>query len=353
MTNLLSIRGVSVGYGSALAVREVDLDIFRGEIIALLGPSGCGKTTLLRAVAGFEPLREGSIELAGNCVSSERNLVPPERRHIGMVFQQGALFPHMTVRRNVSFGLSGNGDKERTSAALELAGLTDLAARYPDELSGGQQQLVALARALAPRPEVVLLDEPFAGLDAGLREHIRDRVGEILRRAGATALLVTHDQQEALGFADRVAVMRAGRILQTDTPQGIYERPASIDVARFIANGRLVPAIVKDGQLICPLGTRPSSAGDSEGFLLVRPDDCALVEGTENHGADACLVRTRYRGPDLLHEIECTDGTRVQVRTISRGTTPRPGPVRIRLRSGEFRWFPGESSDGIQVRLEG
>jgi iron(III) transport system ATP-binding protein len=351
MTALLSIRDACVGYGSNPVVREVSLEVQPGEIVALLGPSGCGKTTLLRAIAGFEPLQRGSIDLAGERVSDELRCVPTERRRIGMVFQQGALFPHMTVKRNVAFGLSGDATARRTDEMLASVGLSELAARFPDQLSGGQQQLVALARAMAPRPNVILLDEPFAGLDIGLRESIRDQVAEALRSAGATAVLVTHDQQEAFGLADRVAVMQAGMLLQTDTPPRIYERPASLDVARLLGGGRLLPGTIGEGQLKCALGSWRVSATSGPGFLLVRHEDFELIEPSETRGYAARLVRTHYRGQDLLHDIALDDDSRVQVRTKSLVPSRAPGPVRLDLRRGEYRWFPDGSPVGVQLKL--
>ncbi len=353
MTPLLSIRDASIGYGSNLVVREVNLEVRQGEILALLGPSGCGKTTLLRAIAGFEPLRRGSIDLAGERVSDETRCVPPERRRIGMVFQQGALFPHMTVKRNVGFGLSGDAAKKRTEEALASVGLSDLAARYPDQLSGGQQRLVALARALAPRPNVILLDEPFVGLDIGLRERIRDQVGETLRTAGATAVLVTHDQQEAFGFADRVAVMQAGKVVQTDTPPRIYEQPATLDVARFVGAGRLLPATIEEGRLSCVLGSWPATTASGRGFLLVRSENFELRALAVAQKPAARLVRTHYLGHDLLHDVTLDGSTVVQVRTMNLGQTLEPGPVHLHLRRGEFRWFPDGLPAGVQLTLGG
>ncbi len=351
MTALLSIRDACVGYGPTPVVRGVTLEVRQGEIVALLGPSGCGKTTLLRAIAGFEPLQQGSIDLAGERVSDEMRCVPPERRRIGMVFQQGALFPHMTVRRNVGFGLSGDGAGRRTDEALARVGLCELAARYPDQLSGGQQQLVALARAMAPRPNVILLDEPFAGLDVGLRERIRDQVDDALRTAGATAVLVTHDQQEAFSLADRVAVMQAGKVLQTDTPPRIYERPASLDVARFLGGGRLLSGTIGEGRMNCAVGSWRVSAPSGQGFLLVRPEDFELSAPSGARGPAARLVRTHYRGQDLLHDIALDDGSHVQVRTTKPGPSHLPGSVRLHLRVGEYRWFPVGSPNAVQLTL--
>jgi ABC-type sulfate/molybdate transport systems ATPase subunit len=228
------LRGVEKAYGPVRAVRPATLAVARGELFAVLGPSGCGKTTLLRLIAGFERPDAGSIEVGGEPQAGEGRWVPPERRRIGMVFQDYALFPHLTVAENICFGIDGatralrrrQGLDPRAKGALELVGLQHKAERYPHELSGGERQRVALARALAPEPAVVLLDEPFSSLDASLRAGLRREVELILREAGASAVLVTHDQEEALSLADRIAVMRDGAVVQTGTPEDVYHRPA-------------------------------------------------------------------------------------------------------------------------------
>ena len=216
----LRVRGLEKRYGDVEVLRGIDLDVERGEFLALLGPSGCGKTTALRVVAGFERPHAGSIEIGGDRVydatASGGRWVPPEGRRVGMVFQDYALFPHLSVARNIAFGLPRNAANReaRVTSALATVGLAGLGDRTPDQLSGGQQQRVALARALAPEPEVILLDEPFSNLDADLRASVREEVRQILREAGMTAVLVTHDQEEALSIADRVAVMLDGKIVQ-------------------------------------------------------------------------------------------------------------------------------------------
>ena len=228
----VELTGVTKSFGDVQALDGADLSVLPGTLVAVLGPSGCGKTTLLRAVAGFERIDGGTIAVGGHCVAGPGVHVPPEGRQVGIVPQDQALFPHLTVAKNVGFGLDRKpGRAERVDAMLELAGLPGLGDRMPHELSGGQQQRVALARALAPAPSVVLLDEPFANLDAALRVSIRTEVREILRASGATALFVTHDQEEALSTADVVAVMHAGRVIQAGIPEEIYRRPADPWVA--------------------------------------------------------------------------------------------------------------------------
>jgi iron(III) transport system ATP-binding protein len=226
-----------------LAVEDLTLDVASGEILCLLGPSGCGKTTLLRLIAGFETPDEGAVRIAGAEVAGPSTWVPPDRRRIGFVFQDYALFPHLTVLQNVAFGLRGadRADRERRAAeVLDLVGLTIFSGRYPHQLSGGQQQRVALARALAPQPAVILLDEPFSNLDAALRGATRDEVRQILKRTGTTTVLVTHDQEEALTFADRLAVMRAGRLEQEGAPETVYARPRTAFVATFLGRTNLL-----------------------------------------------------------------------------------------------------------------
>ncbi|MBC8075555.1 MAG: ABC transporter ATP-binding protein, partial [Chloroflexales bacterium] len=228
-------RGVHKQYGAVRAVVDVDLTLASGQLLALLGPSGCGKTTLLRLLAGFEPPDTGTISIGGRQVAGPNGLVPPEQRRVGMVFQDYALFPHLSLKENIAYGLPrSNGRDARVAELLALVGLESLGTRSPHQLSGGQQQRAALARALAPGPAVMLLDEPFSNLDASLRRTVRSEVRRILQAAGATVLFVTHDQEEALSLADQVAVMLEGRILQVGRPATIYERPTTREVAAFV-----------------------------------------------------------------------------------------------------------------------
>ncbi|MFE1785967.1 ABC transporter ATP-binding protein, partial [Streptomyces sp. NPDC059506] len=249
--NELRIADVTKSYGrgpGAAVLDDLSLTVAGGELVAVLGPSGCGKTTLLRIVAGFLRPDSGTVGIGGRTVAGPGVHVPPERRSVGIVAQEGALFPHLSVARNVAFGLTGAARAERrvrTEEMLELVGLGGYGDRMPHELSGGQQQRVALARALAPRPALVLLDEPFNALDSGLRNGVRADVAAALRATGATALLVTHDQQEALSIADRVAVMRSGKVVQYGTPQEVYRHPADAWVAGFVGDAVLLPGTVE------------------------------------------------------------------------------------------------------------
>src|SRR6185503_11352711 len=256
---LLEVENLRHAYGEQEVVRGLGFSLARGAIGCLLGPSGCGKTTVLRCIAGFEGIREGEIRLAGKIVSGAGVMLPPERRRIGMVFQDYALFPHLSVAGNIAIGLHHAPADERAARVQELAQLVGLSAaleKYPHEISGGQQQRVALARALAPRPELLLLDEPFSNLDVDLRERLSLEVREIIKASGATAVLVTHDQQEAFAVADEIGVMHEGRIVQWDSAYNLYHRPANRFVADFVGQGVFLPAKVLDSrQVEFELGT--------------------------------------------------------------------------------------------------
>jgi iron(III) transport system ATP-binding protein len=337
---VVEIEDLHVRRGDWPAVSGLDLTIEAGRITALVGPSGCGKTTLLRAIAGFETPAAGTIRLAGETVSGPGAWVPPERRQVGMVFQEGALFPHLDVARNLRYGVRGLADaEERVRGALELVGLEGLDRRMPDELSGGQQQRVALARALAPSPRLILLDEPFAGLDATLRERVRQEVREILERAGLTAVLVTHDQEEALSVGDRVAVMIAGRVLQVGDPEEIYHRPATPEVAEFIGVGQLIECEVADGRCSSIFGWAPCEAGDGRGRLFVRPEDFRLLPAGDGEGVAGKIVERRFFGHDVLDRVELDGGQSLEVRSLSSTTSAVGEPVRVALRQRIFQVF--------------
>ena len=251
MSTLLDIRNIRQAYGQQLVVNDLSLSLQKGEIGCLLGPSGCGKTTVLRCIAGFEPVTAGEIILKGVAVSRENLCLPPEQRHIGMVFQDYALFPHLTVAGNIGFGLQRSSKSERETRISEMlatVGLTEASRKYPHELSGGQQQRVALARALAPRPDLLLLDEPFSNLDVTLRERLSLEVRDILKSQNATAILVTHDQDEAFAMADEIGVMHQGEIQQWDTAFNLYHRPANHFVADFIGQGVFLPGKMLDAK---------------------------------------------------------------------------------------------------------
>ena len=337
-----AIRAIAVHkhFGDCRAVDGVTLDVPEGAICALLGPSGCGKTTMLRLLAGFERLDAGCLMVGGDIVAGGQTFLTPERRRIGMVFQAYALFPHMTVEQNVRYALGRRPGQEATGRVrevLELVGLADLGARQPHELSGGQQQRVALARALAGTPKVVLLDEPFSGLDAGLRARVRQEVRSILLAAGVTALFVTHDQEEALSLADHVAVMRDGRIEQVGTPEEVYGRPASRWVAEFLGEADVLPGTVDDGWVECELArVRAEGVTSGEAEVLVRPESVALSLGPGAGGrpqVEGVVVEREFFGHDQLVHVELPSGRRLRSRSLSY-------PV----------WHPG---DRVRVRLDG
>ena len=309
----MDCRHLTKSFGDTTATEDVTLQVSRGEILALLGPSGCGKTTFLRLVAGFEHPDRGALFLAGRPVAGNGTFVPPERRHVGIVFQDYALFPHLCVGDNVAFGLSGPGCDARTRDVLHQVGLGGLVDRFPHELSGGQQQRVALARALAPRPDIILFDEPFSSLDAALRVKVRDEVREILREAEATAIFVTHDQEEALSLADRVAIMREGRIHQIDTPELVYTRPADPFVAAFVGGANLLAATADGKQVTSALGTfGPLNAPPAGSVtLIVRPESLRL---RYDAGSDAVVESATYFGHDQLVEVRLPNGEVVRVR---------------------------------------
>jgi iron(III) transport system ATP-binding protein len=341
-TPALAVRDLVVRYGATVAVRSACLDVPSGGVTALLGASGCGKTSLLRAVAGLGEVASGTITIAGEVVTGPGVWLPPERRRVGMVFQEGALFPHLTVSENVRYGLHGTVDAaEREAAALALVGMEEHAGRFPDQLSGGQQQRVALARALAPRPRLVLLDEPFASLDATLRGRVREEVRQILRRAGATAVLVTHDQEEALSIADTVAVMEDGVVVQVGTPEEVYHRPATARVARFVGDGQLLPAVVERGQAATAFGVVPVAGGDGSGLLLVRPEDLELLPAETSEGRSGVIERRLFFGHDQVDEVVCADPAlpRLQVRSLASRHPPVGAAVRLRLRPKSYAFY--------------
>jgi iron(III) transport system ATP-binding protein len=333
------LRGVEKAYGPVRAVRPATLAVARGELFAVLGPSGCGKTTLLRLIAGFERPDAGSIEVGGEPQAGEGHWVPPERRRIGMVFQDYALFPHLTVAENICFGIDGatralrrrQGLDPRAKGALELVGLQHKAERYPHELSGGERQRVALARALAPEPAVVLLDEPFSSLDASLRAGLRREVELILREAGASAVLVTHDQEEALSLADRIAVMRDGAVVQTGTPEEIYHRPLDRWTAQFVGEVNVLHGVADPLGVNTELGFFDLALPADPGVIrvAVRPEQLELRADDDGN---ATIDDREFRGHDVLYRLRHETGGQVLVQlpsvelfTVGQRVRVRPG----------------------------
>ncbi|MFP4321959.1 MAG: ABC transporter ATP-binding protein [Anaerolineales bacterium] len=313
---MIQFRHVVKHYGAVTAVDDVSLRIAPGEVLALLGASGCGKTTTLRLLAGLEAPDAGEIILNEQRVAGEDAWAPPEKRAVGMVFQDYALFPHLTIAGNIAFALRGWASREkkaRITELLDLVGLPDMDKRYPHQLSGGQKQRVALARALAARPSVVLLDEPFSNLDTAMRHHTRDDVRNILAQTNATALFVTHDQEEAMMMASRIAVMHGGRILQTDTPRRLYENPASPFVARFLGDVNCLPAQAHGEQAESQIGPVPlREAHQGRVALYIRPEDLTLAPA-EPEQAQGTVRESRYFGGYQLAEVVLVDQTTLQV----------------------------------------
>ena len=322
----LSARGLEKSFGAQAVLRGVDLDVPEGSLTAILGPSGSGKTTLLRIVAGFERADAGTVHIGGTLVEGTHESLAPERRHIGYVPQEGALFPHLSVGRNVLFGLpKSRRSPGQLEALLEMVGMAGYAGRAPHQLSGGQQQRVALARALAVEPALVLLDEPFSSLDPALRTSVRADVAQVLRKAGTTAVLVTHDQGEALSWADHVAVLREGRIRQLDVPQRLYGRPADPELARFLGEANLVPGTLSGHHRVDTafgrlelVGEAPAGQGQPV-EVLIRPEQLQLVEAPgpaesewsvgDLRRVDGTVVDFQYFGHDAVLRLRPDPGT--------------------------------------------
>jgi iron(III) transport system ATP-binding protein len=332
----LSIRGLEVRYGDVRAVDGVDLDLREGEILALLGPSGCGKTTLLRAIAGFEPAWAGEIRVDGDVVESPSRRTPPHRRPVGMVFQDYALFPHRTVEGNIRYGLGkapwrfGRADESedsRIAGLLQLAGLEGLGKRYPHQLSGGQQQRVALLRSLAPRPRVLLLDEPFSNLDPMRRHEIRDEVGRLLRAEGVTAVLVTHDRADALALADRVAVMESGKVLQCGSGEEVYFRPRSPAVARMLGDAQFFVVAIRDGVAETPIGrvSLVEQAKNGPATILIRPEWVTA----QPDGMECAVVSRRIEGALVRLLLRAPGGESVEMAVASGAAGTGSGTVRV------------------------
>jgi iron(III) transport system ATP-binding protein len=321
---MLKLDQVSQTYGQRMVVKNLSFTLLPGQIGCLLGPSGCGKTTVLRCIAGFEPVAAGHIEIGGETVSSPARLTPPEKRQIGMVFQDYALFPHLTVAGNIAFGLGALGKEDRqrrVDELLALTGLLDTANKYPHQLSGGQQQRVALARALAPKPRLLLMDEPFSNLDVELRERLSLEVRDILKREGMTALIVTHDQHEAFAIADVVGVMHEGTIQQWDTPYNLYHQPINRFVADFVGQGVFLQGTVLNNKMVeielgvlhgiiptdCDATGCDQCVNDCYVDVLLRPDDVV-------HDDESLLMaeveNKAFRGAEFLYTLKLPSGAR-------------------------------------------
>lgn len=349
MNNQLELQQVSINYGRYPAVNGVSFTLGAGQIGCLLGPSGCGKTTLLRAIAGFEPLTAGEIQLHGRRVSSPGTTLAPEKRRVGMVFQDFALFPHLSVAGNIAFGLRGlpgAAKRLRVQELLRLTGLQQLGDSYPHQLSGGQQQRVALARAMAPRPEILLLDEPFSGLDVELRDQLAREVRSLLKRDRITAILVTHDQLEAFATSDLIGVMQHGRLQQWDSAFRLYHNPVNRFVADFVGQGSIL-----DAEVLGPTRLR-TTVGEIEGSMpltfdpgsrvqiLLRPDDVLLEPASPQR---ARIVDKVFRGAEYLYTLELPGGERITSLTPSHWDLELESETGIRLDARHLVLFPGDS----------
>lgn len=314
---LLEIKDVSVSFGETRVLAGITLELESKQLLAVLGSSGAGKSTLLRLIAGFDAVTGGSISLDGTLLSSSDATVAPEKRSIGIVPQDSALFPHLNVRQNIGFGLAGLSKEardERVNELLRLIRMEQFAARMPEELSGGQVQRVALARALAPRPKLVLLDEPFSALDAELRQQLREEVRGVLKAEGATAVMVTHDQEEALSLADRVAVLRDGKVIQIGSPSEIYNSPADVGIATFLGESVLVDGTVSGGKILTDLGSLTplnNVAEGATGVVAIRSENFYLQP---NPSGDSEVVGRVFFGHDALVEVQ-TPKLRIRARS--------------------------------------
>ncbi len=355
MTQQLIIKELSVNYQQYQAVKSVSFALEKGTIGCLLGPSGCGKTTVLRAIAGFEKPSQGSIKITDHFINSDTVFLPPEQRNIGMVFQDFALFPHLNVRKNIAFGLRHLSKKEqvqRVNELLELVELSDSDKKYPHQLSGGQQQRIALIRAIAPKPDILLLDEPFSSLDIELREQLAKHIRNILKQENITAILVTHDQHEAFAMADEICVMNEGTIQQHDTAYNLYHNPANRFVADFIGQGVIIPG------LVCGENTVSSELGLIHGSIptgchkgdkvniLIRPDD---IIHDDDAPEMAVVIDKAFRGSDFLYTLRMPSGVRVLCYAPSHHNHKINEPIGIRLDIDHLVIFSDEISNSIDI----
>lgn len=311
----LSVSRISAAYDTkSMIVNDVSFSLAEGELACLLGPSGCGKTTILRAISGFQAISSGHIDLGGQTISNPGFALPPEKRNVGMVFQDHALFPHLSIAENIAFGLrslSKSEQKKRITDLLDLVGMSAHRDKYPHELSGGQSQRVALARAIAPQPKLLLMDEPFSNLDTDLRETLGHEVRDLLKELNMTAIMVTHDQHDAFALGDRIGVMTAGKLMQWDSSFNLYHAPKNRFVANFIGDGVFIQGqMVEDNAVITSLGeirgvTINNDYVGSEIDLLIRPDDVKYDPNSANRGQ---VIRKAFKGAQTLYTIQMSGG---------------------------------------------
>jgi len=338
------LSGIIKRYSDITAVNDLNICIGKGEFFSLLGPSGCGKTTTLRLIAGLDCLSGGSISIDGKLVSDPTFFIPPEKRAIGIVFQDYALFPHMNVFENVAFGLYGQNKSliaKRVDELLTLTGLSGMGKKYPHELSGGQRQRVALARSLAPAPKVMLLDEPFSNLDAELRESLRNETKQILKESGTTVILVTHDQEEAFSLSDRVGVLNAGRLEQIGTPYEVYHDPASRFVADFVGKADFVQAFAEGEYIVSSVGKflndKNFCLNASKVELMIRPDD-VIIESDAN--GDAFIEDMIFLGSDVLYKLKLNNNVIIHSIGISAYPVPKGTRVKVSINMPHTVFFP-------------
>lgn len=342
----LSLNHISHRYGRVQAVADVSLNVAAGEFVCLLGPSGCGKSTLLRIIAGLVRQTSGQVFIDGVEIAGASCFVAPEKRSVGLMFQDYALFPHLDVLHNVMFGLSAMpraARKDIAMAALEAVDMTRYAQSFPHTLSGGEQQRVALARAMAPRPKIMLMDEPFSGLDRRLRDEVREQTVAILAQSGAATVMVTHDPEEAMLLADRIALMRKGRLVQTGTPDALYFNPVDAETAEFFSSFNRLHGQVKNGHITTPLGDVAAN-GLSDGVgveVLIRPEQLRFgpVDGSANQ-ASAIVLRATPQGQDRLLELSLADGTRMHARAPLAISPPAGAQIAISFDASSALVFP-------------
>jgi len=345
----VELNNIHKNYTDVVAVHDLSLSVAKGEFFSLLGPSGCGKTTTLRLIAGLDCLSDGNITINGHLVSSTTSFIPPEKRGVGIVFQDYALFPHMTVFENISFGLHGQGKlaiKKRVEEKLDMVGLSHAGKKYPHELSGGQRQRVALARSLAPSPSVMLLDEPFSNLDTELRETLRNEAKEILKASGTTVILVTHDQEEAFSLSDRVGLLNAGRLEQVGTPYQIYHNPANRFVADFVGKADFIPSIIEGDFIVSKIGrfyrNEENYLNSPMVDLMIRPDDVTI---TPDPNGNAVIADVRFLGADVLYKLELADKTFIHSIGLSANFLPSGVKVKATIDMPHAVCFPRLSKD--------